>query len=174
MSSHSDHEASSDPSPPSHPRSQSQGENRLAVTASAHCLAGCAVGEVAGMAIGTGAGWGNVATMALAIPLAFLFGYGFTSLPLLRAGLGLSSVVPIALASDTASIAAMELIDNAFIAAVPGAMDAGLGDVLFWGSILGGFALAFPVAFVVNRALIRRGRGHALVHQHHQHGGTHS
>jgi hypothetical protein len=135
--------------------------------ASAHCLAGCALGEVAGMAIGTAAGWGNVPTMALAIALAFLLGYGFTSLPLLRAGLGLGRVVPIALASDTASIGVMEAIDNAFIAVIPGAMDTGLGDLLFWGSILGGFAVAFPVAFVVNRSLIRRGRGHLLVHQHH-------
>jgi hypothetical protein len=142
----------------------------LAVMASAHCLVGCAAGEMTGMAIGTVAGWGNVPTMVLAIALAFVFGYGLTSLPLLRAGLGLAGVVPIALASDTASIGAMEAIDNAFIAVIPGAMDAGLADYLFWGSILGGFAVAFPVAFLVNRALIRRGRGHLLVHRHHQHG----
>ena len=147
--------------------------NRLAAMASAHCLAGCALGEVAGMAIGTAAGWGNVLTMALAIALAFLLGYGFTSLPLLRAGLGLGRVVPIALASDTASIGVMEAIDNGFIAVIPGAMDAGLADYLFWGSILGGFAVAFPVAFVVNRSLIRRGRGHLLVHQHHHQGEGH-
>jgi hypothetical protein len=142
--------------------------------ASTHCLVGCAAGEISGMAIATTAGWGNIPTMVVAIALAFLFGYGLTSLPLIRAGLGLRRVVPIALASDTASIATMEAIDNAFIVLVSGAMEAALDDLLFWGSILGGFAAAFPVAFLVNSYLIRRGRGHLLVHQNRHHGQRHA
>jgi TRAP-type mannitol/chloroaromatic compound transport system permease large subunit len=141
--------------------------NRLALTASLHCLAGCVIGEVLGMVIGTALGWGTVLTTATAVLLAFLFGYGLTSLPLFRARMPTRRVVGTALGSDTASIATMEAVDNAFILAVPGAMEAGLADGLFWGSILGGFALALPVAFIVNRALIRRGKGHALVHEAH-------
>ncbi len=111
------------------------------------------------MAIGTALGLSNLPTVALAITLAFLFGYVLTSLPLLRSGLALTAVVPIALAADTVSITIMEAIDNAFVLAVPGAMDAGLDDPLLWGALLGGFALAFGPAFVVNRANIRRGKG---------------
>jgi Domain of unknown function (DUF4396) len=143
--------------------------NRLAASATIHCLTGCAIGEVSGMAIGTALGWGNLTTTLAAIVLAFFFGYSLTSLPLLRSGLALAAVVPIALGSDTVSIAIMEAVDNGFVAVVPGALDAGLGDWLFWGSIAGGFALAFGPAFAANRYLIARGKGHALVHEHHGH-----
>ena len=119
------------------------------------------------MVVATALGWGDVASIALAVGLAFLFGYALTSLPLLRSGLALSAVVPIALAADTVSIAIMELIDNAAMVLVPGALDAGLGDLRFWLPLLGGFVVAWPFAFAVNRALIRRGRGHALAHRHH-------
>jgi hypothetical protein len=141
--------------------------NRLAVSATNHCLTGCLLGEVTGMAIATALDWGNVASIALAVGLAFLFGYSLTSLPLLRAGLALTAIVPIALAADTISIAIMELIDNLTVVLVPGAMEAGLGDLRFWAPLLGGFAVAWPFAFVVNRLMIARGRGHAVVHEYH-------
>ena len=143
----------------------------VAISATLHCLTGCAIGEVAGMAIGTAAGFSNLATVALSIALAFLFGYALTSLPLLRAGLALSAVIPIALASDTLSIATMEVVDNAIVLAVPGALDAGLGDVLFWGSLAFALAIAGVVAVPVNRWLIARGKGHAVVHETGVHGG---
>ena len=133
--------------------------NELAVSATLHCLAGCVAGEVVGMAVGTALGFSNLGTVALAIGLAFVFGYALTSMPLLRSGLTLAAVIPIALAADTVSITIMEVIDNAFVAIVPGALDAGLGDALLWASIAGGFALAFGPAFLVNRANIRRGKG---------------
>lgn len=133
--------------------------NQLAVTATLNCLVGCATGEVTGMVLGTALGFSNLATLALAIGLAFVFGYTLTSIPLARSGMALVAVVPIALAADTVSITIMEGIDNAFVLAVPGAMDAGVGDALFWGPLLGGFALAFGPAFLVNRANIRRGKG---------------
>ena len=152
----------------SHPEPRSSSElNRLARSATTHCLTGCAIGEVSGMALGTALGWSNLATTLLAILLAFFFGYSLTSLPLLRAGMALGAVVPVAFGSDTVSIAIMEAVDNAFILLIPGAMDAGLGDWLFWASIAGGFVLAFGPAFWANRYLIARGKGHALVHQHH-------
>jgi hypothetical protein len=141
--------------------------NRLATSATNHCLTGCVIGEVTGMTIATALGWGDVASIALAVGLAFLFGYSLTSVPLLRARLPLAAIVPIALAADTVSIAIMEFIDNAFMLLVPGAMEAGLGDVRFWAPLLGGFAIAWPFAFAVNRAMIRRGKGHAVVHEHH-------
>jgi hypothetical protein len=139
----------------------------VAVVATLHCLTGCAIGEIAGMAIGTAAGFSNPATVALSIALAFLFGYGLTSLPLLRAGLPLSAVIPIALASDTLSIATMEIVDNLIMVAVPGAMDAGLGSALFWGSLFFALLVAGVVAVPVNRYLIARGRGHAVAHGAH-------
>lgn len=141
--------------------------NRLAASATNHCLTGCLVGEVTGMTIATTLGWGDVASIALAVSLAFLFGYTLTSLPLIRAGLPLSAVVPIALAADTVSIAIMELIDNAFVLLVPGAMEAGLASGLFWGSLAFALFVAFWVAFPLNRYLLSRGKGHALVHAYH-------
>jgi Domain of unknown function (DUF4396) len=143
----------------------------VAIAATLHCLTGCAIGEVAGMAIGTAAGFSNLVTVVLSIVLAFLFGYGLTSLPLLRAGLALTAVIPIALASDTLSIATMEVVDNLIVVAVPGAMDAGLGSLLFWGSLSFSLVVAGAVAVPVNRYLIARGRGHAVVHETGIHGG---
>ena len=143
--------------------------NRLAVSATNHCLTGCLIGEVTGMTIATALGWGDVASIALAVGLAFLFGYSLTSLPLLRAGLPLAAIVPIALTADTVSIAIMEFIDNLTMLLVPGAMEGGLDELIFWAPLLGGFAIAWPFAFAVNRAMIRRGKGHAAVHRHHGH-----
>jgi hypothetical protein len=143
----------------------------VALSATLHCLTGCALGEIAGMVLGTALGLSNLATVVLSIVLAFAFGYGLTSLPLLRAGLALAAVVPIALASDTLSIATMEVVDNAIVATVPGALDAGLGDVLFWGSLSFALAVAGAVALPVNRWLLARGKGHAAVHRTGIHGG---
>jgi hypothetical protein len=143
----------------------------VAVSATLHCLTGCAIGEVAGMAIGTALGFSNLGTIVLAIALAFLFGYALTSLPLLRAGLPAAAVIPVALASDTFSIAVMEIVDNAVMVIVPGAMEAGLGSLLFWGALSFALAVAFVVAVPVNRWLIGRGKGHAAVHRTGIHGG---
>jgi hypothetical protein len=145
--------------------------NRLAFSATAHCLTGCAIGEVAGLVLGTWWGFSNWGTVALAVALAFLFGYSLTSLPLLRAGLALGTVIPIAFASDTLSIATMEVVDNVFVLAIPGAMDAGLDDLLFWGSLALSLVIAGFVAFPVNRWLLARGKGHAAVHATGIHGG---
>ena len=141
--------------------------NRLAFSATVHCLTGCAIGEVLGMILSTWRGWGNAASIALSIVLAFLFGYTLTSLPLLRSGLSLRQVAPLAFASDTASITTMEIVDNLFILIVPGAIAAGLGDALFWWSLAVGLLIAGALAFPVNRWLLARGRGHAAVHQYH-------
>ena len=141
--------------------------NRLAFSATAHCLTGCAIGEVLGMVIGTALGWGNFATIVLAIVLAFFFGYSMTMVPLLRSGLALATVLPLAFASDTLSITIMEIVDNLIILVIPGAMDAGLGSPLFWGSLAFALAVAFVAAFPANRWLIARGRGHAVIHQYH-------
>jgi uncharacterized protein DUF4396 len=143
----------------------------VAISATLHCLTGCALGEVAGMAIGTAAGFSNLGTVILSIALAFACGYGLTSLPLLRAGLALSAVAPIALASDTLSIATMEVVDNAIVLAIPGALDAGLGSLLFWGSLAFSLVVAGAFAVPVNRWLIGRGKGHAVVHETGVHGG---
>ncbi len=143
----------------------------VSVSATLHCLTGCAIGEIAGMAIGTATGMSNGATIVLAIALAFLFGYSLTSLPLLRAGFALAAVVPIALASDTFSILTMEIVDNLVMVAIPGALHAGLGDLLFWGSLSFALAIAFLFAVPVNRRLIARGKGHAAVHATGVHGG---
>jgi len=144
--------------------------NRTAFSATVHCLTGCAIGEVLGMVLGTAFGWGNFATIVLAVVLAFFFGYSLTMLPLLRSGIALASALPLAFASDTLSIAVMEIVDNVAMLVVPGAMEAGLGDLLFWGSLVFALAVAFVAAFPVNRYLIARGRGHAVVHDYH-HGG---
>jgi Domain of unknown function (DUF4396) len=143
--------------------------NRLAFSATVHCLTGCAIGEVLGMVIGTALGWSNVATIVLSIVLAFFFGYSLTMLPLLRSGLVLAAAVPLALASDTLSIAVMEIVDNAIIVLIPGALDAGLATLLFWGSLAASLLIAGVVAFPVNRWLIARGKGHAVMHAHHAH-----
>jgi hypothetical protein len=142
--------------------------NRLAFSATVHCLSGCAVGEVLGMVIGNALDLHGAATVAIAVALAFFFGYLFTSMPLLRSGLALGAVIPLALASDTLSIAVMEVVDNAIMVVIPGAMDAGLGEPLFWGSLAGALLVAGAVAFPVNRWLLTRGKGHALVHEHHR------
>ena len=139
----------------------------MAFSATAHCLTGCAIGEVLGLVIGTILGWGNVAIIALAVVLAFFFGYSLTMLPLLRAGLALATVLPIAFAADTLSITVMEIVDNLIILIIPGAMEAGLTSLLFWGSLALALAVAFVAAFPLNRRLIARGRGHAVVHQYH-------
>jgi hypothetical protein len=146
--------------------------NRQAYGATMHCLTGCAIGEVLGMAIATAAGLGNAASIVLAVVLAFVFGYALTIWPVLRAGLSFRRATGVALASDTVSIVIMEVVDNVFVLLVPGALDAGLGDAKFWWSIALGFAIAFGPAFVANRALISRGRGHAVAAPyHHGHGG---
>jgi hypothetical protein len=144
--------------------------NRTALSATLHCLTGCAIGEVLGMVIGTALGWGNVATIVLAVVLAFFFGYSLTMLPLLRSGLALATAIPLAFASDTLSIAIMEVVDNLIMLVIPGAMEAGPLSLLFWGSLAVALAVAFVAAFPVNRYLIARGRGHAVVHEYH-HGG---
>jgi hypothetical protein len=146
-----------------------QSLNRVAFSATVHCLTGCAIGEVLGMIIGTALGFSDLGTVALAVGLAFLFGYSFTSVPLLRSGLALGAVIPIALAADTISIAVMEIVDNAILLLIPGAMDAGVGDLGFWAALAVALLIAGVVAYPVNRWLIRRGKGHAVVHQHHAH-----
>ncbi|SCK27945.1 protein of unknown function [Streptomyces sp. WMMB 714] len=138
-----------------------------AARATLHCLTGCAAGEVAGMAIGTALRWHDVPTMATAIALAFVFGYSLTVFAVLRAGLGLRAAVKVALAADTVSIVVMEVTDNTVLALVPGALDAHLADGLFWASLAASFAVAFAVTTPVNRWLIGRGRGHAVVHAYH-------
>jgi hypothetical protein len=143
----------------------------VALSATLHCLTGCAIGEVLGMVIGTALGFTDFQTIVLAVALAFLFGYTLTSLPLLRAGLALGAVIPIALASDTASIAVMEIVDNAIMLLVPGAMEAGVADVLFWGALSVALVVAGAFALPLNRWLIARGKGHAVVHETGIHGG---
>ena len=141
--------------------------NAMAVAATLHCLTGCAIGEVLGLMVGTALGWGNLATIAIAIGLAFLFGYALSTLPLLRAGLGLGAALGIVLAADTLSIATMELVDNAVVAVIPGAMDAGLVNPTFWLSMMLALTVAFFAAWPVNRYLLSRGKGHALTHGYH-------
>ncbi len=143
----------------------------VAINATLHCLTGCALGEIAGMAIGTALGFSNLGTIVISIVLAFAFGYSLTSLPLLRAGLVLAAVIPIALASDTFSIATMEVVDNLVILVIPGALEAGLGDILFWGSLAFSLVVAGAAAMPVNRWLISRGKGHVAVHETGIHGG---
>ncbi|MDT5225619.1 MAG: hypothetical protein QOG19_3026 [Mycobacterium sp.] len=140
---------------------------RLAVSATIHCLTGCAVGEVLGLVLATWWGWGNGPSIVLAVVLAFFFGYSLTIAPVLRSGLALHTALKVALAADTLSILTMEIMDNAVVLAVPGAMDAALTDLLFWGSLVASLAVAFVVTVPVNRALIARGKGHAVVHSYH-------
>jgi hypothetical protein len=140
--------------------------NRTAWSATLHCLTGCAIGEVLGMVIGTAVGWGNGATIGLAVALAFLFGYALTLLPMLKA-MAVAPALKLALAADTASITVMEIVDNAIMLLIPGAMDAGLTSILFWASVAFSLAIAAVAAFPVNRWLIAQGRGHAVVHAHH-------
>jgi hypothetical protein len=143
--------------------------NHAAFSATTHCLTGCAIGEVLGMAIATAAGWGDLSSILVAVALAFVFGYALTVWPVLRAGLSFRQATGVALVADTVSIAIMEAVDNGFVLAVPGALDAGLGDAKFWWSIALGFAIAFGPAWAANRWLIARGKGHAVAHQYHRH-----
>jgi hypothetical protein len=138
------------------------------MAATTHCLIGCVIGEFTGMALATALGWPNAAQIATAIFFAYLFGFALTARPLIAAGLGAAVVVTTALAADTVSITIMEAIDNLVVVLIPNAIDAGLTDPLFYGSIAAGFAIAYPFAFLANRYLIARGRGHAVVHEHHR------
>jgi uncharacterized protein DUF4396 len=143
--------------------------NRLAASATAHCLTGCAIGEILGLVVASALGWAVLPSIVLAVVLAFVFGYGLTLRPLIAGGLALGEAARLAFAADTLSIAVMEIVDNAIVLAVPGAMEAGLDSPLFWGSLAAALAIAWVVAFPVNRWLIARGRGHAVVHdRHHQ------
>jgi hypothetical protein len=144
---------------------------QLAFSATLHCLTGCAIGEVLGMVIGTGLGWDDVPTILLSVVLAFFFGYSLTLRPLLASGLAFAAAARLALAADTLSITVMEIVDNAIMLVIPGAMESGPRSVLFWGSLAVALGIAFVAAFPVNYWLIRRGRGHAVVHQHHGHDG---
>ena len=148
---------------------QAQSLNRLAFSATVHCLTGCAIGEVLGMIIGTALDWSDLQTIALAVALAFLFGYTLTSLPLLRAGMAIGAVVPIALASDTISITIMEIVDNAIMLLIPGAMEATLDQIGFWAALAAALVIAGAAAYPANRWLLARGKGHAVVHQYHAH-----
>jgi uncharacterized protein DUF4396 len=140
---------------------------RLAVSATLHCLTGCAIGEVLGMVIGTALGWSNLATIVLSVVLAFFFGYSLTIGPVLRSGLALGPAIGVALAADTVSITVMEIVDNAVMVVVPGAMGAGLANWLFWVSLAFSLVVAFVLTVPVNRWMISRGKGHAVVHQYH-------
>jgi hypothetical protein len=143
--------------------------NRTALSATLHCLTGCAIGEILGLVIGEALGWSSAQTIALAVTLAFVFGYGLSILPLLRARVALGTALGVVLAADTLSIATMEIVDNAVMAFVPGAMGAGLTNGLFWLSMALALAAAFVAAFPVNRYLLQRGKGHALAHKYHNH-----
>jgi hypothetical protein len=146
-----------------------QSLNRLALSATTHCLTGCAIGEIVGMVIATALGWSDVGQIALAVGLAYVFGFGLTALPLMRAGLAAGVVISTALAADTISITIMEVIDNLTVVVWPGAMEAGVGDPVVYVAIAAGFVIAYPFAFLANRYMIARGKGHALVHEHHGH-----
>jgi hypothetical protein len=142
---------------------------RQAISATVHCLTGCAIGEVLGMVLATWWGWSDAPSVALAVALAFVFGYALSMRSVLRAGVGFAGALGVAFAADTVSITVMEIVDNAVMLAVPGALDAGLGDLLFWAALALGLAVAFPAALPVNPWLIARGKGHAVAHQYHQH-----
>ncbi len=146
--------------------------NAMAASATLHCLTSCAIGEILGLMIGTAAGLSSGATIALAVGLAFLFGYALSTLPLIKAGLGFGAALSVVFAADTLSIAVMELVDNAVMALIPGAMDSGLVNPIFWIGMMIALTVAFLAAFPVNRYLIDKGKGHALTHQYH-HGTEH-
>ncbi|WP_372730032.1 DUF4396 domain-containing protein [Nocardioides sp.] len=146
--------------------------NSMAANATLHCLTGCAIGEISGLMIGTALGLGTAVTIALAVGLAFLFGYTLSTLPLMKAGLGFAAALSVVFAADTLSIAVMEIVDNAVMALIPGAMDAGLVNPVFWLSMMIALTAAFVAAFPVNRRLIDKGKGHALTHQY-LHGADH-
>jgi hypothetical protein len=172
MEMHDDHTGHGDAAGGQHTMSPDTPEGRreltrLAVSATLHCLTGCAIGEILGMVIGTALDWSNTTTIVLSVALAFVFGYSFTIVPVLRSGLALGAAIGVAFAADTLSITVMEIVDNAVIVAVPGAMDAGLDSLLFWGSLAVALLIAFVVTVPVNRWLIGRGKGHAVVHQYH-------
>ena len=166
---HGDHRGRHQPHEHQEANHQAPSLDRTALMATLHCLSGCTIGEVLGMAIGTALGWSNWPTVGLAVALAFLFGYAMTLYPLRRAGMAWGTALGLAFASDTLSMTTMELVDNAIMVMIPGAMDAGLPDPLFWGSLVLSLLLAGAAAFPVNRWLIARGKGHALVHGHHCH-----
>lgn len=151
----------------SHHRAHGGDLNRIALVATLHCLTGCAIGEIAGMVLGSVLGWSSAQTIALAVTLAFVTGFAMTALPFLLRGYGVRAALRIALLADTASIAVMEIVDNALMLVIPGAMDAGLASPVFWGSLALSLAVAAAAAWPVNRWLIARGRGHALAHSHH-------
>jgi Domain of unknown function (DUF4396) len=153
----------------SHGEASSNSVNGAALSATVHCLTGCAIGEVLGMVLATAFGWGNIASIGVAVVLAFFFGYSLTLGPVLHAAVPIRRALPIAFASDTASISMMELVDNTFIVLVPGALAAGLGDALFWWSLGVSLIIAFVFALPLNPWLIRRGKGHAVVHAYHAH-----
>lgn len=147
--------------------------NSMAASATLHCLTGCAIGEILGLLIGTALGLSVGVTIALAVALAFLFGYALSTLPLVKAGLGFFAALSVVFAADTLSIATMELVDNAVMAVIPGAMNAGLVNPVFWLSMAAALVAAFVAAFPVNRYLLTKGKGHALVHQYHHGHGDH-
>jgi hypothetical protein len=153
-----------------HDHATTGGINAMAASATLHCLTGCAIGEIAGLMIGTAAGLANGWTIALSVSLAFFFGYTLSTLPLVKAGLSVGAALTVVLAADTLSIATMEVVDNLVMAVIPGAMDAGLVNVVFWVGMMIALTAAFFAAYPVNRYLLRRGKGHALLHQYHQGG----
>ncbi|MEV0593509.1 DUF4396 domain-containing protein [Nonomuraea cavernae] len=155
------------PPPHDHDAASSGASWAMAAQATLHCLTGCAIGEVLGMVIGTSAGLSNLATVVLSVALAFVFGYALTMRGVLRAGVGLRTALKVALAADTISIAIMEVLDNTVMLVVPGAMDAGVTSVLFWGALAGSLLVAFLLTTPVNKWLISRGKGHAVTHQYH-------
>ncbi|MFC6084516.1 DUF4396 domain-containing protein [Sphaerisporangium aureirubrum] len=158
----------SEPAQPAHGARATGGASwRMALSATLHCLTGCAIGEILGMVIGTAFGWSDPATVVAAVVLAFFFGYLLTLLPLRRAGVSWGDAIKLALAADTVSIAVMEIIDNGIMLVIPGAMDAGLTTLLFWGSLAVSLLIAFLVTTPVNKWIIGRGKGHAVVHAHH-------
>jgi Domain of unknown function (DUF4396) len=146
-----------------------QSLNRLAISATTHCLTGCAIGEISGFVIATALGWSDLGQLGLAVVLAYLFGFALTAVPLVRAGLAAGVVISTALAADTISITIMEVIDNVTVALWPGALEAGVGDPVPYIAVAIGFVIAYPFAFLANRYMIARGKGHALVHEHHAH-----